>query len=45
VGVSKGTTRESPTDKEERAGRVKTGGVEGRGGGLAQEKVESILSA
>jgi len=27
VGVSKGTTRESPTDEEEGAGGVKTGGV------------------
>jgi len=30
VGVSKGTTRESPTDEEERAGGVKAGGGEGR---------------
>ena len=42
MGVSKGTTRESPTDEEERAGGVETGGVEGRGGGdLEQEKIES----
>ena len=45
MGVSKGTTRESPTDEEERAGGVKTGGVEGRGGDLAQDKVESEMAS
>jgi len=38
VGVSKGTTRESPVDEEERAG-----GVGGGRGELAQDKVESEM--
>jgi len=45
VGVSEGTTRESPADEEEsRVGGIRTGGgVEGGRGVLAQDKVESEM--
>ena len=42
MGVSKGTTRESPADEKERGG-VETGGVEGGRGDLGREKVESKM--
>jgi len=44
VGVSKGTTRESSADEEERAGGVRKRGAEGGGrGNIARGKVESKM--